>query len=153
MMLRVFHEIEIETEDLKDRIRGLESQNAALRAELAEQRRKNEEVFDDYLDWRRKAKEAKADMWSGHVYPDTNYLSIDVAVPLRRTLDQCRQAAEHIIASGKSYQPERFENPGYECGLNCEPKRNPDGTVKPDALMVCEDTYGTPGTGDHSPTR
>ena len=82
------------------------------------------------------------DVWTGHVYPDARHPHIDIAIPPRGSLEECRETAERIIEEG------RFANAGYECGLNCEARKNPDGTVDPDALMVCETTAGTAGQPD-----
>ena len=94
--------------------------------------------------------EAEKDVWSGHVYGDVGTFGNAVAVPMRRTLAECRRAAEHIIDQGVRYEPGNFPDPGYECGSNCEPWPYVDGVVEPDALMVCEEMYGTPGTGSHN---
>lgn len=68
------------------------------------------------------------DEWDGFVYPDRRDLTNDIYIGTFNSLENCRSSALGLINSDR----ERFLNPDYECGKNCD-----TSTGKP---YICKET-------------
>ena len=70
--------------------------------------------------------------WRGFVYPNKNDLSKHIEIGKFDSLEKCRNASlGKLQIMGKRYEGD------YECGLNCQPLKNPDGTSD---INICEKT-------------
>jgi hypothetical protein len=70
--------------------------------------------------------------WRGFVYPNKNDLSKHIEVGRYDSLEKCRDASlGKLQIIGKRYEGD------YECGLNCRPLRNFDGSSD---MNVCKKT-------------
>ena len=64
---------------------------------------------------------ATGERWMGFVYPDDPSLIRHVDIGEFRTIEQCRGSASAVaLALGA-------KSTSYECGLNCDSPRHPDG--------------------------
>ncbi len=70
--------------------------------------------------------------WKGFVYPNKNDLSKHIEIGRYDSLEKCRDASLHKLSSiGKRLDGD------YECGLNCRPLKNFDGSSD---MSICEKT-------------
>jgi hypothetical protein len=70
--------------------------------------------------------------WRGFVYPDKSNLSKHIEIGKFDSLAKCRDASMgKLQMMGKRYEGD------YECGLNCRPLKNFDGTSD---MNICEKT-------------
>ncbi len=70
--------------------------------------------------------------WQGFIYPNKNDLSKHIEVGKFDSLEKCRYASlSKLNLMGKRYEGD------YECGLNCKPLKNFDGTSD---MSICEKT-------------
>lgn len=70
--------------------------------------------------------------WRGFVYPNKNDLSKHIEVGIFDSLEKCRNASlGKLNILGKRYEGD------YECGLNCRPLKNFDGTSD---MSICDET-------------
>jgi hypothetical protein len=70
--------------------------------------------------------------WRGFVYPNKHDLSKHIEIGKYESLKRCREASLHKLSSiGKSLDGD------YECGLNCRPLKNFDGSSD---MSICEKT-------------
>jgi hypothetical protein len=70
--------------------------------------------------------------WRGFVYPNKNDLSKHIEIGKYESLEKCRDASLHKLSSmGKRLDGD------YECGLNCRPLKNFDGSSD---MSICEKT-------------
>lgn len=70
--------------------------------------------------------------WRGFAYPNKNDLSKHIEVGKFDSLEKCRDASvDKLQMMGKRYEGD------YECGLNCRPLKNFDGTS---GMNICEKT-------------
>lgn len=70
--------------------------------------------------------------WRGFVYPNKNDLSKHIELGKFDSLERCRNAAiDKLWGLGDR------SNGDYECGLNCRPLKNPDGSID---INICEKT-------------
>ncbi len=68
--------------------------------------------------------------WRGFVYPNKNDLSKHIEVGKFDSLEKCRNASlGKLNIMGKRYDGD------YECGLNCRPLKNFDGTSD---MNICD---------------
>ena len=67
--------------------------------------------------------------WEGFVYPDANDLTISKNIGIFPSLEACRDAAMSSLSSISS-----IRTGDYECGLNCEVRKNLGG------IKICEKT-------------
>lgn len=70
--------------------------------------------------------------WKGFVYPNKNDLTKHIELGTFDSLEKCRNSAINLMSKlgDRSKQD-------YECGLNCRPMKNLDGTSD---MNICEKT-------------
>ena len=70
--------------------------------------------------------------WKGFVYPNKNDLTKHIELGTFDSLVKCRDSALNLM----SKLGDRTKQ-DYECGLNCRPMKNYDGTYD---ISICEKT-------------